>query len=147
MAMQLCGTNIPYEMQYKDPVAANRIHAQTIDLLRIGLCYDNLNIAFVLHSLALDGKGILRALQIGERLDAKLNQMERSDLKRELTILGNDFWKIVDCVNKHLRSTRGKERWPDQYVSIDGDVVSIPQTLDSLHSLSENFKKHAIAIR
>jgi hypothetical protein len=139
--MQLCGTGILNESQYRDPVAANRIHTRAHKIKTNPLDYDHVGVATALHSLVVDGQGILRTLKAGKHLDAKVNPMDAFAVKREVNILIEDLLGVAECIKQTLDTFEGMTRWPSSILIINGEVTSISNEIHSLMKVINGFQE------
>ena len=139
--MRLCGINIPYEHQYAEQTAANRIHETMTTAREQGfLDADNMDIAAIIHSRAEDAQGILSAIKQRKFVDLQGSPIALDAVSEELDILSEDLAAIADHVNKTLNSAEGKKRWPELTPNVNGSSISIPDGIETLIAMSKTFK-------
>lgn len=143
--MKLCGTNIPWEENFYEKTAANRIHefAKDAEDTSTLLMYDNADIAGTLESQAEAATGIWEAVQQGIYFDVEKKMLDITTVKQELNFLSVDLQNSVNAILNTTLLPEGQKRWCDVEPNVHGRVISIRDTVNTMVDMSHKFQKFA----
>ena len=99
--MNLCGIGIPYEEQFTEKVAANRI--VNCDFISNSQHYDSMDTAGTLESITNASNGILAAIKSGNPRDIDNNLIDKDTVRKELSLLGKSLVKIKRSAEKKIK--------------------------------------------